>query len=211
MATASYFESAFPEPWQILGLRLYPFSLGHYIKLYRFSSPFVSDKTAEADLGDLVLGCLVCSMQSDPDPSKDEFWQWWTRPAKPNFLAALFRKQPMTPAERDIVRWGRKVGVFDVGKKVALFAEYVSRHSNPPGYWVLKEPSSGQATSGAHWSHAVIHGLVSQCGYSQLEAYNVPMAKALQDYMKAAEEQGQVRLMTEEEIAFTEAQKKHGS
>ena len=54
-----------------------------------------------------------------------------------------------------------------------------------------------KSKSGAHWSHAVIAGLCSECGYTQLEAYNVPLGKALADYLKACEATGSIRLMSE--------------
>jgi hypothetical protein len=202
MGAKSYFDSAFPEPWQILGVRLRPFSLGHYLKLRQFNSPFVSDDPAPAAVGDLLLGILVCSMSSNPDTSGDEFWEWWNRPPTFNPIARLFRKTEMTPAEREIYKWGKKIKSFDVPEKITLFAEYVSRHSQVPSYWILKQ---NESSSGAHWAHGTIAGLCSQCGYSQSEAYNVPMGKALFDFLKACEDSGSIKLFTEEQSKGLEA------
>lgn len=202
MGAKNYFDAAFPAPWQILGVPLKPFSLGHYLKLRQFDSPFVSDETKPAEVGDLLLGILVCSMASHPDPSQDEFYQWWNEPAQFSLWAWMFNKKPMTPAEHQIVGWGRKIKTFDASEKIKLFAEYIKAHSEAPGYWVLEEPKS---RSGAHWVHGTIAGLCSQCGYSQLEAYNVPLSKALQDFLKACEDTGAIRLMTEDELKITEA------
>lgn len=202
-ARRDYFSAAWPEPWQILGIALHPFSLGHYIKLKQFGNVFVSEKSEVPTIGDLLLGVCVCSMKSHPDPAEDEFWQWWNRPAESTVLSRFFRKQPLRPAERDLIAWGRSARQFDFDEKAKQFAAYITQHSETPRYWIFEEKQDG-GKSGAHWVHAVIHGLVAECGYSQLEAYNVPVAKALQDYIKACEAQGGVRLMTDEEIAFTE-------
>ncbi len=138
---------------------------------------------------------------------QDEFWRWWHQPATRSVLALIFRKSPLRPAEREIIAWGHKIGQFEFNQKAKLFAEYVKQHTEAPAYWVLEEKAS--SNSGAHWCHATIAGLVSQCNYTQIEAYNVPMNKALHDYLKAAEESGAIRLMTDKEIAFTEAH--HGT
>ena len=203
MARKDYFDAACPEKWQILGVQLRPFSFGHYLKLRHFNCAFVADKSASPTLGDLLIGIAVCSMSSNPDPCKDEFWAWWNQPATKSIFATLFRKLPMTPAERQIVKWGKQIGEFDLAEKAKLFADYIRSHTEAPAYWVLEEKGSGK--TGAHWSQATITGLVTQCNYTQVEAYNVPMNKALHDYLKAAEESGAIRLMTEEEVKFTEA------
>jgi hypothetical protein len=91
-----------------------------------------------------------------------------------------------------------------LAEKCKLFADYVKEHTTIPAYIHTKE--GGGSDSGAHWSHAVLTGLVSQCGYSQLEAYNCALGKCLQDYLKAAEDSGSIRLATPEENAAFEAQ-----
>jgi hypothetical protein len=45
---------------------------------------------------------------------------------------------------------------------------------------------------------------MSECGYSQTEALNAPMAKALADYFKYAERNGMVTLMTDDELEQVE-------
>jgi hypothetical protein len=199
MPQQNYFSAAYPEPVMILGVRLRPFSLGHYLKLQHFDCAFVSEKEASASLGDLLLGVSVASMSSDPDPSKDEFWSWWNRvPSKWDCrVAKLFGKKLLTPSEREIIKWGKRVGHFNFKEQAMLFMEYITKQSEPPAYWEL---NTSESKSGAHWAHSVLAGLVSECGYTQADAYNVPITKALADYFKAAEDSGAIRLMTNEEL-----------
>lgn len=212
MAASDYFRSAYPEPWQLLGVSLRPFSLGHYLKLHRLGNAFVSDDVETATLGDLILGVVACSMRSHPDPDKDEFWQWLNRKEPTTkaeriawgwrkLLCRVLKKQMPTPAELDVHNWGRKIGVFDVSAKAQQFADYIAKHSECPRFW---EEQASDKKSGAHWAHAVIHALTSKCGYTQEEAYNVCAAKALADYFKHAENEGAIRLMTPQEIEFIE-------
>lgn len=194
-----YFSASYPATWQILGVTLRPFSLGHYIKLKALGCGFVADDQQVATLGDLVVGCLVCSLPSDPDPTKDEFWTWANK--QPNRFSAWFvkllKKEPATPMEAEVMRWGVKAGMFDLAEKAKLFSDYIEAHSKVPAYW--EEKREGSRSSGAHWAQAVLHTLVSKCGYSQVEALNVPVSKALADYFKQAETDGAVRLISDEE------------
>lgn len=195
-----YPRSAYPDEWQILGVRLRPFSLGHYLKLRRLGNAYVSDDATPALMGDLLLGIMVCSMESHPDPTKDPFLVWFNQRPKwyQDRLPWVFGK--LTPAEQEMVRWGRKCKRADVRAKAQLFADYINSQTEFPEYWCERQ---NPRRSGAHWSHGVLTTLVSHCGYSQLEAYNVPLSKALQDFFKWAESEGHVTLMTPEESEVT--------
>lgn len=202
-ATANYFDAAYPEPWQVLGINLKPFSLGHYVKLYRLGCAFVADEVKQATLGDLLLGVAVCSMDSHPDPSKDDFWNWLNREEPEGWrkfvfkLGRMFGAKLPTPAELDMARLGRRVGSIDFSEKAKVFAEYVEAHSKAPAYWDTS--AEGSRTAGGHWSQSIIYTMVSKCGYTPHEAYNVPLSKALADFFKHAESEGCVRLMTQDE------------
>lgn len=202
MAIPDYFSAAYPEPWQVLGVRLLPFSFGHYIKLHRLGCAFVSEEEEAATIGDLLLGIVVCSMRSHPDPEQDPFWQWLHRESPTGLLARLrwsLRRHKLTPAEFEIMEWGKRVGIFNLKDKAELFAKYIKQHSEVPAY--VEEPSDTPAReSGAHWAQSVMAALVSKCGYTQMEAYNVPMPKAMQDFFKHAESEGSIRLLPREVV-----------
>ena len=214
MARKDYFLSAAPEPWQILGLTLRPFSIGHYIKLRRLDCGFVADESRALALSDLVLGIIVCSMRSHPDTEQDEFWVWFNRD-KPGSLFANclhgFRKRAArllhsthaTPAERDVFNLGRKIGLFDLNKKAQCFQEYMAAHTTGLDYWLEPDTNNGKQ-SGAHWVHSMVTTLTGKCGYSLLDAYNISFGQCLNDYLMEAERNGAIRFMTEDEIAFAE-------
>lgn len=215
MASADYFKAAYPEPWQILGLELKPFSLGHYFKLRRLGCAFVSDKPAGAQLSDLLLAVSVCSMASEPDTAADPFWQWFNRDRAEtiggrlrlwthNLWRSVFRRRPLTPIEFDFLTWGRKCGDFDISEKIKLFADYLSQHVKVPGFW--EDDRQGGTIVGGHWSQSLLHALTSKCGYTMREAYNIPLSKAFADFYKLCEASGGGRLFTEEEEAMLNEQ-----
>lgn len=163
-----------PEAWQILGLPLRAFSLGHYKLLKRHGCGFVGDGEVTASREDLLLGVLICSMP----PS--EFQGFID---KPDYL-------------KDVEEWGKTVGLFDLNEKAILFKEYLDAHSSMPPYW--EENAGGK--SGAHWAHSVEVCLRSKLGWTQNEIDSHPLSKAFADYLKHAENEGAIKLMTAEEI-----------
>jgi hypothetical protein len=215
MARKDYFFSAAPEPWQILGLTLRPFSVGHYIKLRRFDCAFVADEPRDAGLQDLVIGVAVCCMASHPDQSKDEFWQWYNRSRPEGFLSGLaykiegkvnrlLKRQHLTPAEQDMFELGRRAGNFDFKEKAELFQKYIDTHTASLDYWLEPEKdSAGPIKSGAHWVHSMLTTLTGKCGYELIDAYNVSFGQCLNDYLLEAERNGAIRIMTAQESEFT--------
>lgn len=202
MPANDYFSAAYPNTWQILGVRLKPLSLGHYFKLRRLGCAFVADEAKGATLGDLLLAIVVCSMASDSDAEHDPFWQWLNREpgfrlGVRNWLKSLFGKPPISAAEWDIYQWGQKCRGVSFAEKANLFSQYIKYHTEQPGYY---ETEQGGTQSGAHWSQGILHALTSRCGYTMMEAYNTSLRKCLADAYKLMESDGIVRLMTPEEI-----------
>jgi hypothetical protein len=51
--------AAMPEPHYVCGVKLRPFSIGHWLLCQRFDVSFLCG--TDHELGDLLLGCLICS------------------------------------------------------------------------------------------------------------------------------------------------------
>ena len=178
---ADYFTATMPEPWQILGLRLRPFSLGHYKLLRRSDCAFVGEGERGATLEDLVFGVLACSM------TPAEFTAFIDAP---DYIAK-------------VEEWGDKIRLFDLVEKSKLFKEYIEANSVMPKYWEEKECGE----SGAHWAQSLEVCLRSKLNWTAQEIDEQPLSKAFHDYFKHAESEGAIKLMTPEEIAFIESQK----
>jgi hypothetical protein len=182
--TATYFTAAVPEPVRVLGLELKPFSLGHFITLNRFGSAFVSEGDFTADLKDkdqlkalraeIIFAAVICHF-----PFND-FYEF-------------IRQKDFLPQLRKL---GREVGLFSVKEKAKLLQDYIKEASEMPGYVMEDEPGK----SGAHWAHTVLASAVSHCGYARDEALNAPLRQVLWDFMKHAESNGAVTLLSEQEM-----------
>lgn len=194
-AAYEYAKAAIPEPYQILGVRLKPFSLHSAILMDRFDVAFVKSGEAYAKTEDLIFGVLICSKHWD----EGEFE-----------IYALTEQ-----CEKDVSEWysrltdnAQNIQPLDFVGRAKLFQKYVTEHSQEPAFWRLNQ---GSAASGAHWTQCVLLTLISYCGYSRKEALHCPLSQALSDYYRYAETQGIVSLMTQaelEEISTLKAQEK---
>jgi hypothetical protein len=169
----TYSAAAIPEPFQILGLRLRPFCLGHYWLMERFNLAFVAAEKKEVTLSDLTMAVLICSMTYE------------------DFLEFIDEADWMTK----IKAWGESCGGFDIYEKIALFEKYISNALQQPD--VVFEGETKE--SGAHWSQALFSALTGNCGYTAVEARNMPLGQAFMDFFKVAEQSGVIRILSREE------------
>lgn len=187
-AACEYAMRLSPSRYQILGVKLKPLSLRHYFLMAQMGLCFVDDQTVEASTEDLFLAVLICS-KVWKDGEFEDFCETadWEQIGK---------------------SWGEQVGrqgdlsAFDLTSKIKLFLQYINESVRPVKYWVLKESSGGE--SGAHWSQSVLVTCTGELGYTRQEALDAPIGVLLADYMKHAESQGIIQLMTAEEIAQVE-------
>jgi len=174
----AYAIAALPDPYRVLGLRLRPFSLGHYLLMQRFGCNYLADDPAAATREDLLLGVLICSMRHD------------------EFLA--FIEQPNF--QKECRAWGKKVSLFDFPEKDALFSAYLKASLTEPDYIELN-PSEGAGD----WAQNLKMCLTTRLHHSEAEALDMPLSKALADYYKLAESEGSLRLITDEDRRMAEA------
>jgi hypothetical protein len=202
---AADFTAAIPEPYQILGLRLLPLSVGRYRLLHRFNCAFVSEEATTATIGDLILGILICSMRFDQFvafyESKSfarEVRRWANRigATPPWFMRNKWVK--LSPIGK---HW-RKNHSFNFVEKMQLFKNYVNEAQAIPEY-APTHPSTQNST--AHWSSSVEIVLRSELNWQLEEINEEPLTKALSDYFKHLEFQGLVKIFTPEDLEMGRA------
>jgi hypothetical protein len=186
---AAYFEAAIPNPYTIFGARLLPLSIGRYRLLKRFGCAFVDEKESTATFEDLILGIVICSMTVK---GFLEFLQSGTVIPEMKRFGERIRKE----VEHD--------PHFNLFSKFGLFQAYILESSKCPKYW---NELDDDRESSAHWSHNLEMSL-REMGYTSKEIDEGPLSKALADYFKHAENQGAIRLMSEDEISQGDANAK---
>lgn len=173
---SDYVKAAVPEPFQILGLRLKPFSLGHYILLKRHG--FVCDSGEPYTRENLILGCLVCSM--------------WNR----EFLD--FMESP--DHAKEVMAWGELCGQFNLQEKLALFYEYLAPAFQEPAFTIIGE----SADNCGDWSQNLKLAMMLKLNATEEEILNRPLAGLRSDYFRIAEMEGLIRIQNVEDVAIAD-------
>jgi hypothetical protein len=182
----NYVKALIPEPFTILGVELKPFCLGHIFLMRRFDCKFSSDDpTALGGIDDLILGIAICSR------TYEEFLEFINTPDE-----FLYWCREWGKAIRKHIKKNKS---FSIIQQFTLFKEYMKSGVVTPKYWETQSTDDAMQ-SGAHWTHSVLTTLTSDLGYTQTEALNVSVAKALSDYYKHLERNGVVNLMSDEEL-----------
>lgn len=127
--TEAFYLAAIPDTWEILGLKLRPFSLGHVILLHRIQSPFLTGWKAESPptFDDLAVAVLVCSC------SYKDAREIIESPKLPGILRSWADR--ITGMDRWSVRIGwNKATPLDFASAAVEFSDYIKEHSRIPNY-----------------------------------------------------------------------------
>jgi hypothetical protein len=149
---------------------------------------------------DLIIGILICSMRCE------EFLEFIESKDFAKEVRRWGKKVTSSPILGRIPffgKWWRKNHGFNVIEKIGLFKRYIAQASHVPAYAQEREESGGP--SGAHWSQAIEVVLRGELGWTSEEINEQPLTKAMADYFKWAENNGILRILTEEELACGEA------
>lgn len=172
-----YAQAAIPEPYRILGLRLRPFSLGHWLLMQRFDCALIGGGKPEHS--DMLLGVLICSMRYQ------------------EFLAFIEQKD----FQKQVIKWGKRNNLLELDEKSELFGRYLTDSLSEPAYIELRPGGDGAGD----WAQNLKITLMTRLGYSEGEVLDMPLSKALADYYKLAESDGFLRLLTAEDLADQKA------
>jgi hypothetical protein len=218
-----------PNPYTILGVKLEPYSLGHYLIMQRFDCAFVSDDTNRCGgIEDLLLGIAICSRTYDDflafirDDAKFDAWMkawrehimsdmysWYAR--KSFSVCAYIQGSRLFPKSLKAIAEAfshtvrtKKTHKINFLHQMMRFRDYTMDGYEVPKFDELPSKEA-KNVSGAHWSQSIIHILTSEVGYTFSEAVNMPLSKAIFEYFKCLENKGVIKLMEDDDISDIEA------
>jgi hypothetical protein len=192
----SYYKTAIPEPWTILGLRLRPFALGHVLILHRFESPLVGD-ISTAISADLLFAVFVCSrtyenaLDALNDPRLFDWIADWSRKlCRPNIQQRIGLAAP---------------AAIDWPEKFKAFAQYMVEGSKYPAFSVSMEQRPAEMS--IPLIQIVRCVLLSKTSLTETEIMNRPWGQALTDYITIRAMEGAVQIVDADAIqdAFKQA------
>lgn len=184
----AYVKSFLPDKFVILGVRLKPLSLGHYMLMKRLNVGYATDTEAKVGFEDFVLALLICGQ------TYEEFCEFLERD---DLIKALEREA------KAMKRRINKEQNFNLFSKMGMFQKYLEEGTQMPLYW--EGDNKSEKESGAHWSQTLFTTAVSELGYTRTQALNVPLVQLFNDFFKYAESNGAIELMREEEEELVKA------
>lgn len=212
VAVDDFFSKDIPEPFQILGLRLLPLSIGRYRRMARHSVGFVSESQTSADGKDLLLGVLICSMTcrawdelstSGKIPKIIASWMRQINVSPPWYIAYDRNKKGKWNAIKHVVsstfigrRWRSKHS-FDILEKTRLFKTFIDEAQAVPTF--LTKGGAGAAGS-SHWSLNMEAVLCGELNWTPEHMDEQPLSKAISLYFKHMENQGLITILKDSDF-----------
>jgi hypothetical protein len=214
----NYIAASLQKEHIVLGCRLKPFCLGHLFLMKRFDIPFASDDpNAMGGPWDLMRAVIICSRtyeQAKHFIYDDTYfvesifdypaslYHWFLDKLNPNkpYSIRWFNKWDKTLSWAFRKHWWQKYPTLDAFEEFVKFNEYRKTDLYEPYFEIL---THGQP-SGIHWSMRVFQVLTSEMGYTQSEAHNLPLARAMVEYYQYLDSIGSIRLLDDFECAVTE-------
>ena len=174
-----FYQSAVPDNWQVLGVKLRPLSLGHLILLHRYSSAFVEGGMPTTV--DLVMSVLICSRTYEDALDLIESGQF---------------KRETKKLEKALKVCGDEKARFD------WFISYMEEGLDGPKLWT-KSGSQGKSC-GAPPEQVVKITLMSKLGLSETDVLNRPFSLCLWDMATLSELAGTLRIYSQHDADMQE-------
>jgi hypothetical protein len=170
-------RNCLPDSVVLLGLKLKPLSLGHYILLRRLGCGFVSEESTGISFEDVIVGVLVCSM------SYSDFVE---------FAGSDTFREELTNWSKKVEEMIKADPTFNIFECVGSYKSYMERGSEMPKFWDMDEANSRK--SGSHWS-IVLWQTLMKLGFTNEEVMNMPLSLSFDHFFRYAEQEGAVELM----------------
>lgn len=206
-----YLQALLPEPTQVLGLSLKPFSLAHLNMLQRkqctsFINGF-SDKSAGSLLvyvNDFLTTVIVCAMTYEEVKEADE----------KDVITLCTRKWNKDKTFREIYhkaifseyveRWNKELETACNNKSVNMLQEmekmkqYIKDSFTVPESYPIEDGADKSFTSGVSWEQSLRDFLLTR--YSESEAMNLPLSLAFWEWTREAEKNRQVSMKSQADV-----------
>ena len=173
-----------PDPWTIYGIRLRPFSLGHWLLLDRVKSRVISGGLISPS--DLATCLWICSNKASD--------------LIENFGSGM-KLSWRLKAKRIVV--GAILSHATFISRRALFFAYLEEACKPPNHYPIQGEKTKEIT--APFVINIMRALKSS-GYTRSEALNAPMKQARFEHLAALEEvtRGKLSFVTDSDMALAE-------
>lgn len=194
MKEAPYHAAAEPERFTVLGIRLLPFSIGHFFLLQRTGNAFAMVQSdgkwefaGEPSYEHLAIAVLICCQRYED--ALDSF-------ADPRTARRMVEWEARLAGRGWLTRFGlRRPKLIDLAKQSALFREYIGDGSHIPCH---RSDAQGSAPC------PLVHGLwawLTGLGFDDSTILNRGFWRSLQQYYLAKGLEGAIELQDPDVLA----------
>ena len=169
-----FYQAAVPDGWQILGEKLRPFSLGHFILLKRHECAFISGGVPS--VLDLLIAVMICSRS----------WEDAQRFVEGN---------DFKPEGKRLEKILKKCD--NIPKRMIYFGDYIEEGMQGPKVW--SKDDNNAPKFGSPFAQVIKVSMMSKMGLTESEALNRPLSLCLWDMATLSELQGLVSVHSEED------------
>lgn len=204
----------------ILGLKLRPFCLGHYFLMEKYKCAFIGEVGGEVGFSDLLIALLICSrtyeeflefetLEDNSWLDRTSVWKWLCK----RFSFLTYRPLSL---KQWCKKWGQQIGKAAKRREINLIKEfkafplYMNEGIEEPAHDIEQDGDGNRAESGTHWTQNLLYVLTKELGYSQSEALNLPISRALADKYKWLEAEGVITINTEADKELFKLQEANG-
>lgn len=177
-----WFQALFAAPRSVMGVRLLPLSLIHYVTLRNLGNPYVTGELR--DRGALLMALYVCS-RSWIQLKRDLFWN---------------------PSGTAMLRFAMRKLAYKFEPADESFRVYLDDYQTLPEHWT-KDGDDEPSDIRAPWEFHVVRVLCGEFGMTTSEAWNTPYNLAHAYLDTWAETKGNSTLISERQQALIEMAK----
>jgi hypothetical protein len=203
--TYSFSDTLITPEHVICGVKLYPFSLGHWTFLESYSSPLLSDQTYPEEVSNdpnenyqncirhLLLFLMVCAHTYEDNLKLNEDGNFYVE-TKQQFEKHLLTHMKGTK------EWNIYYEIYNI-------KEYLNYYINSMPAFVEKGPPS--PPSGIDWKSNIYSVLKNEYGYSQSEIMNMSIRRVYAEWTTYAAKMGVIEVKSKERLESEQKAKEY--
>lgn len=181
-----FFQRVFsdPKPTRCLGVSLVPLTVGHFIFLREFNSPFVSDQ--QSGIEDLILACYVCCQDCES--------------------ARKHLKSKLLPIAMHF--WGRRARKCNLVLETMKFQSYIKAATAIPRIAISCHDGESMRTLNSPMEWRLLVMLMNAFGLTEKQALATTMLKANALWATLGDMDGKLNLLSEQTQTLIELQQR---
>ena len=204
MSLSRYTKATIPNRFTVLGVVLHPFSVGHYLLLSRFGSPFISEEAFNVTLRSIIRS------QTDYDQEYFAYLVFMLMICSHSYedniellsdSELMFKEQQLFNHNISlyIKNEKQKEGGLNLRWELSKLRQYIQIAFDVPKWSFSSSNANPKAPPNKHWSEQLIEDVITKGNRKRTEVMNMHLAELWLAWAHIAEDLGHITMLTEEQ------------